>query len=176
MRKLVLSVPVLVLVATAWFASAALAQQAVTVPLAEQNESGVSGTATLTDLGNSHVQVTIQVTPGGNANMPAHIHTGACPNPGAVIHPLTNVVDGRSTTVVQGSLDQIAASGQAINLHKSPQEIPNYAACGDLLGVAAGGAARAGGLDPTVLVAAFVLLGTLLLVGGGLLLRRPARI
>ncbi len=172
MRKLIFVGPVAALAVALWLASAAFAQQTtLTVPLGEQNGSGVSGTATLTDLGGS-VRVDIAVSPGGNANMPAHIHTGACPNPGAVKFPLSNVVDGRSTTVVQGSFAEVAATGQAVNLHKSPQEIPNYTACGDIPFRAAAGSARAGGLDPTMVVGGLVLVGTVLLLGGGVLRRR----
>lgn len=117
------------------------AQQSVTIALSPQNDSGQSGTAVLTSEGaGTKVVITLSNAPGPH---PAHIHTGSCPNPGAVVYPLTPVTNGRSETVVAASLSDILRAPHAINVHKSPQEIPVYTACGNVTAAASSGTAAA---------------------------------
>ncbi|MCL4509047.1 MAG: hypothetical protein M1296_05940, partial [Chloroflexi bacterium] len=63
-------------VLTATVVGGVFAAQSVTVPIAAQNNSGISGTATLTAMG-SQTQVVLSLTgePAGGSE-PAHIHTG----------------------------------------------------------------------------------------------------
>jgi hypothetical protein len=107
----------------------------VTVELAEQNDSGQSGTATLTADGDSTTRVVIELENGTPEAQPAHVHPGSCadldPEPK---HGLTNVVDGRSETTVQAPLSELAGAGLAINVHKSAAEVQTYVACGDIGG------------------------------------------
>ncbi len=106
----------------------------VTVQLTALNNSGQTGTAVLSDNGNdtTHVVVTIAGEPAG-ATEPMHIHTGQCgPTLGPVAFPLTNVVDGKSTTDVNKGLDDLEAGGFAINGHKSAAEIATYVFCGNI--------------------------------------------
>jgi hypothetical protein len=106
------------------------AQESVTINLTEQNDSGQSGTAVLTpDGAGTKVVITLENAPGPH---PAHIHVGSCPTPGAVVFPLTSVVDGKSETTVAATIADIMKSPHAINIHKSPQEIPVYTACGNI--------------------------------------------
>src|SRR3954451_14997719 len=115
------------------------AQQSVTIALSPQNNSGQSGTAVLTSEGTgTKVVITLSNAPGPH---PAHIHTGSCPDPGAVVYPLTSVTNGRSETVVAASLSDILRAPHAINIHKSPQEIPVYTSCGNVTAAAAPAAA-----------------------------------
>lgn len=111
------------------------AEEGVTVELDELNDSGVSGTATLTEVGENQTKVVIDVT-GATGDHPAHIHTGTCddlnPNP---LFPLNNVdADGKSETTVDVGLAELTGGGFAINLHKSQQEIGVYVACGNIGG------------------------------------------
>jgi hypothetical protein len=79
--------------------------------------------------------VTLAMTGGAFPEpQPAHIHLGACPSPGAVSYPLTDVVDGMSVTTLSVSWEDLLATGepQAINIHKSMAEASTYTACGDL--------------------------------------------
>ena len=106
-------------------------QSAVT--LSQQNESGETGAATLVEE-NGQVVVTLsmlgfpQDTP-----QPAHIHVGVCPDVGAVMYPLTNVVNGESTTTLEVTLAQLESElPLGINVHKSAAEASVYTACGDL--------------------------------------------
>lgn len=105
----------------------------MTVPLAQENKSGESGTATLKE---ANGQVTVTITLTGYAKdvaQPAHIHAGSCPGVGAVKYPLTSVVNGKSTTVLQVTLDQLKAQlPLAVNVHKSAKEASVYTACGPL--------------------------------------------
>jgi len=118
-------------------AGAAAQSSSVTVPLATQNGSGVSGTATLTAVGNQ-TQVVINVTgePAGGSE-PEHIHVGSCPGVGAVKYPLASVVNGTATTTVNVALSALQTGGFAINLHKSAAEISVYIACGNIPAAAA---------------------------------------
>jgi hypothetical protein len=103
------------------------------VTLRTLNSSGVSGMATLTDLGNSRTRVQIAVSPAGNPDMPAHIHPGTCedltPQPR---FPLENVRDGQSVTEVPASLDELARGDVAINIHHSNDDMATYTACGEI--------------------------------------------
>lgn len=125
----------------------AAAQGKVTIQLNTQNNSGESGTATLTPMGNQ-TQVVLNITgaPAG-VPQPAHIHTGTCANLGGVKYPLTNVVDGKSTTMVNVKLSDIQTGSFAINVHKSAPEIAVYVACGDI--PAASASANAGAATPS---------------------------
>lgn len=109
------------------------AADSATVKLSPQNNSGESGTATLTKQGDKQTKVVLSVT-GASGSQPVHIHKGTCaqldPKPA---FPLSPVTDGKSETVVDASLDDLA-KGYAINGHKSPQEIKTYVFCGDIKG------------------------------------------
>ena len=140
-RGPLVSLVALALVSVGLLPDTAAAQQAVTVQLAQQNNSGMTGTATLTPMGNqTQVVIQVQNAPGPH---PAHIHTGQCPTPGGVAFPLTAISNGRSETMVSAPLNQIQGAQHAINLHKSPQEIPVYTSCGDIPVVAAAAGAPA---------------------------------
>src|SRR5437764_4694404 len=116
-----------------WSTGLAAAQtMPVVINLAPQNNSGLSGTATLTDIGGGKTRVDLNVT-GPAGDYPAHIHMGTCANLNpAPQYPLTNVRNGQSTTDVDASLATIQQSPHAINLHKSAEDIATYVACGDI--------------------------------------------
>jgi hypothetical protein len=107
--------------------------KSVTVKLSAQNKSGESGTAKLTPAGDkTKVELNIKGAPKGVAQ-PAHIHEGTCakidPKPK---YPLTNVMDGKSTTEVPADIKTLRAGNLAINVHKSADEAKVYVACGDI--------------------------------------------
>ncbi len=135
-----------VLMASAGMAAALLVPMAVSaqtarpvvVQLQTQNNSGVAGTATLTDIGDGRTRVEVRVSPGGNQNMPAHIHEGTCANLNpAPRFPLQNVANGMSTSEVSTTIPMLLSGQFAINLHKSPQEASVYVACGNVVAGAA---------------------------------------
>jgi plastocyanin len=119
----------------------------------------VLGSAIIAGVGNTSAH-------GGEAH-PAHIHTGACPTPGDVVFPLSDVggppPDGTpistdiqgsqaaipvdfSDTTVQTALADILDGNHAIVVHESKDNIQNYIACGDIGGTVFGGADLAIGL------------------------------
>jgi hypothetical protein len=115
----------------------------VTVTLNQVDASNVSGTAVLTPYGN---QTTVDMTLTGAGilgNHPTHIHTGTCSNfdPNPLI-PLETVVlepldqTGKSVTTVDAALDQLESGDYVILIHKSPEELTNYLACGEIPRVA----------------------------------------
>lgn len=104
-----------------------------TFQLEELNDSGVTGTAVLTDLGDGSTRVVVDVDPAGHPAMPAHVHHGTCanlvPQP---LHWLDVVVDGASDTVLPISLADLLAGDLALNLHVSAADMGTYTACVDL--------------------------------------------
>lgn len=112
-------------------ASSVMAADSATVQLAPQNNSGESGTATLTKQGDKQTKVVLSVK-GASGTQPTHIHKGTCaqldPKPA---FPLSPVTDGKSETVVAASLDDLQ-KGYAINGHKSAQDLKTYVFCGDI--------------------------------------------
>ena len=105
----------------------------ITVSLSEQNDSGESGTATLTEIdGQVVVSLSMQGSP-EDVPQPAHIHTGSCPDVGSVSYPLSNVVNGESEMTLDVTLAQLESElPLAINVHKSIPESGVYTSCGDL--------------------------------------------
>jgi hypothetical protein len=114
--------------------------ETITIALAEYQDSGVSGWATLTAEGDG---VAVQMAVEGDqvtGDQPTHIHTGTCenfdPNP---TYPLTTIVldplsaDGVSqTSVPDVSLDELLSGDYVILVHKSTDELTNYFVCGDI--------------------------------------------
>lgn len=109
------------------------ADDRVTLEIAELNGSGVSGQVTLEAVDEATTLVSIDVEPAGHESMPAHVHAGSCdelvPQPR---YALENVADGRSSTQIPASLEELTAGGQALNLHRSNEEMDVYTACVDL--------------------------------------------
>ncbi|MBV9169444.1 MAG: LPXTG cell wall anchor domain-containing protein [Chloroflexi bacterium] len=106
----------------------------MTVHLDSQNNSGQTGTAVLTDLGDGRVRVDLRVEGGPpDAAQPAHIHDGTCanlnPTPTFSLQP---VVNGTSTTELAASLQQLESTAKALHVHKSAEELAVYVACADL--------------------------------------------
>jgi hypothetical protein len=146
----------------------------VTVKLDPLNNSGQSGTAVLSDLGNDQTKVVITITgePTG-ASEPVHIHNGQCgPTLGSVAFPLTNVVNGTSETTVNKGLDDLSSGQFAINGHKSSAELSVYVFCGNIPAVPQTTATTGGAPGNPVSLYLALLLGGAALVTGGALLRR----
>jgi hypothetical protein len=149
---------------------AAAQSQTLSLQMASQNNSGITGTATLTQMA-SGVRVEIRVTGAGSGPQPAHIHEGSCTqlNPTPQFS-LLNVTNGTSTTDVQTTIQALAATPHADHMHKSADELSVYVACAD---IAPGTLPRTGEAEaPNGLLS---LLSGLGLVGLGLVLWRQAR-
>ena len=133
MRKLYLLV--IMALALGLSSVAFAADDEVTIELNEQNDSGVSGSATLRDMGNGKTEVTLKLE-GATGGHPAHIHEGTCetlnPEPALALQSVDE--NGESTTEVDASLETIMSKQHAINVHKgaTPEEVKVYIACGDI--------------------------------------------
>lgn len=102
--------------------------------LSEQNNSGERGSVYITPISETQAKVSVEVTgaPAGT-DQPMHIHTGSCPNVGAVKYPLNNLVGGKSETVLNVTVEQLMAElPLGLNVHKSSGEANVYVACGNL--------------------------------------------
>ena len=131
MRIVLRVVPVLVLLAALIGAREGRAAGPVTVKLAPQNNSGESGTATLTEEGGkTKVAVSVTGQPAGVAQ-PMHIHKGTCdkldPKP---TYGLPSLINGKSEATVDVSLADLQKGGYAINGHKAAQAVSTYVYCG----------------------------------------------
>ena len=106
----------------------------VTVPIAQQSNSGQTGTATLTPTPDGKTQVVIALNGEPNAaSEPAHIHQGTCKNLNPKpAYPLNDVVAGKSTTIVNVPLATLQAGQFAINAHQSTTNLNVYVACGNI--------------------------------------------
>jgi Cu/Zn superoxide dismutase len=106
--------------------------KSVQVPIKAQNNSGENGTIKLTPMGDkTKVEISLRGAP--KAAQPAHVHEGTCaqmdPKPK---YPLSNVVNGKSSSEVPVSIDKLTDGSLAINVHKSGNDLKTYVACGDL--------------------------------------------
>ena len=114
--------------------SAQAAMTPMQFPLADQNNSGEHGTATLLQ-GVNGVIVKLRLSGGAEGvDQPAHIHKGTCakldPKP---TYGLTMVKNGSSqTTVPNTTLADLQKGDWAINVHKSAKEAAIYVACGNI--------------------------------------------
>ncbi|MBV9028609.1 MAG: hypothetical protein JO311_08330 [Candidatus Eremiobacteraeota bacterium] len=104
----------------------------MTVKLNAQNGSGENGSATLTDtMGGITVVISLSGAP--SSAQPAHVHDGTCGDLKGVAYALKDVVNGSSTTVLQGTtVAALTAKPYAINVHESASNLGKYVACGDV--------------------------------------------
>jgi hypothetical protein len=108
------------------------APSTLTVQLQPQNNSGESGTATLTQVGGD-VQVVIALKNAPATAQPAHVHFGVCSDLGGVAYALTSVTGGQSTTTIKGvTMAQMLSRPYGINVHESADDLQKYVACGDI--------------------------------------------
>lgn len=104
-----------------------------TITLSEQNDSGESGTATLSEVDGKVKVILKLIGAPKDITQLAHIHVGECPDVGAVKYPLTSPVNGVSETMLDATLAQLKAElPLGINVHKSAEEAKVYVSCGDL--------------------------------------------
>ena len=188
MKQFSMVLGLLALLALLTFAPAAAQQaspagsQSTTVQFNPQNNSGESGTATLTAQG-SQTHVVINLNGAPPSAQPAHIHQGTCANLNPKPqYPLNDVTNGKSDTTVNASLASLMNGNSAINVHKSAAEIQTYVACGN---IPAGTAGTMGQTAPQtghpqdqnaqlLLLMSLAVLGSLVLASGVLLRRRAA--
>ncbi|HYK53928.1 MAG TPA: hypothetical protein VEV38_10405 [Candidatus Eremiobacteraceae bacterium] len=104
----------------------------LSIKLVAQNGSKQTGWALLTAMGSkTKVVLSVSHTKGSE---PAHIHPGTCANLNPVPKiPLSDVVNGKSTTVIDATLASLETGHFAINVHAGPGPlIKKYVSCGNI--------------------------------------------
>jgi hypothetical protein len=117
--------------------AAAQSTQPVVIDLAEQNGSGISGTATLTPDGdNTTVKIEVNGPVGAN---PANILSGDCTtNDPTPVFSLTDVdANGVSETSVASTIADLTAAPHVIVLHASATNLGTIVSCGEIVETAA---------------------------------------
>lgn len=101
------------------------------IALDELSGSKQSGVAALVAQGDKTL-VVVNVTPGAaGVAQPIHIHNAPCGQDiGKVVHALTSLTDGKSTTTVNATLASLRTGAFVINGHKSAPEVGTYTTCG----------------------------------------------
>jgi hypothetical protein len=109
--------------------------EVVSLALDEQNGSGQSGTATLTEVSGA-IEVVLSLSAGTTQSEFVHIHTGQCGDTlGGVDFGLTSFVGGSgdSTSTVDTTLAHLQDGDHAINVHDLTDPGPPYTACGNIV-------------------------------------------
>lgn len=112
----------------------AMSGNVLNINMGAMNGSKEDGSASVSNKdGGVEVVVKLNNEPKG-IQQPVHIHKGTCKNLDPVPwKPLTNVVDGTSTTMVSGvTVAELKKGTYAINAHKSTNDLKTYVSCGDL--------------------------------------------
>ena len=116
------------------YSSGIYSSSGLLIRLNEENNSGQSGWAALSEKG-SDLEVILWITSGTLDTDLVHIHSGQCgPTLGGVVHSLTNFSSGAgtSTTLLPGvSLDGLLTGDFAINSH-STADASVYTTCGNI--------------------------------------------
>lgn len=108
-------------------------EDALTLDLQEQNDSGITGTVAFSPTSDGSVEVEIELEGSDGGPHPAHVHPGSCADlDPAPKWPLTNVVDGKSKTTIDVDLGELTAQEYAVNVHDSPENADLYVACADV--------------------------------------------
>ena len=109
------------------------ARDVVIVPIHQENDSGLSGTATLSAEGDkTNVVLDLKTSSPTSGPQPAHIHEGSCENlDPSPAYGLSGVKHGASSTTIDAKLAELLDGGYAVNVHKSATEQSRYVACGD---------------------------------------------
>ena len=107
----------------------------LTINLVDWSETGVTGTATLTDDGNvTQVDVSID-GPGIVGGHELHIHNGTCTTPGSATYTLNPIdADGNSSSSINLTLDQMTAGNYFINVHPDEENWDDWMVCGNITG------------------------------------------
>lgn len=105
----------------------------ITVKLVDWSETGVTGTAVLTDQGNtSRVVVSID-GPGVVGGHELHIHNGTCGNPGTATYTLNPIdANGNSTSTINLSVAQLTRGNYFINVHPDEENWDAWMVCGNI--------------------------------------------
>lgn len=101
--------------------------------LMQQNNSGQVGDVTLFRRGADRTLVVLRIEGAPHHPEPAHVHRGTCERLDPVpAYPLNNVVNGRSSTIVNAPIGKLLSGNYSVNVHASAANLKHYVACGHL--------------------------------------------
>ena len=105
----------------------------VTVVMSALNGSGEVGRVVLSDAGGK-TKVVVEISGGAiDIPQPSHIHMGESTTPGAILYPLSSVVNGKAETILDVSLETLGTKlPLAVMVHKSKEEIKTFVSGGNL--------------------------------------------
>ena len=105
----------------------------IIVAMGALSGSGETGKATLSDM-NGKTKAVVDIASGAvGVAQPSHIHMGSCKAPGAILYPLTAVINGKAETILDVSLETIGGKlPLLVMVHKSAAEAKVFVSCGDL--------------------------------------------
>ncbi|MCO5176434.1 MAG: LPXTG cell wall anchor domain-containing protein [Thermomicrobiales bacterium] len=175
MRRLGLLVGSALLALAIVFPVAAADGDQLEVPFTEQNDSGITGTATFVEQAGKTTVTVDLIGSATDVEQPSHIHVGTCDNLDPLpTYPLNNIVDGHSETVVDVTIATLLASPFAVNVHKSAEEIDTYVACAEIVASTSGQVMpnTGGGQNSDTLPIAAIAGLVLIALGGGLFVVR----
>lgn len=113
--------------------SSQIPETGISIVVNEQNNSGESGIATISEIEGKVVVNLRLVGLGFSAPQPSHLHLGTCGAPGEVVYSLTNVVNGQSQTTLDVDMETFSIKPPLIlNVHKSEAESDIYVSCGQV--------------------------------------------
>jgi hypothetical protein len=102
------------------------------VTLSAMNNSGQTGTAILTDLGNTTTQVAITTTGGTDTGVQSAVaRTGSCGSNGAIYAQLNNIQGRQSITTLQQALSSLKGGKYYIDVHSS-SSVDDIVSCGSI--------------------------------------------
>jgi len=102
------------------------------VSLRDLNGSGLNGSATVTRVTENTSRVEIEIDPPDSGG-PAFIYIGGCNDPEVTpVVPLSPLVNGRSSTVVELAFGELTAISYVIGIRRSATD-DTMAGCGELL-------------------------------------------
>ncbi len=109
--------------------------ESLTINLVDWSDTGVTGTATLTEDGSvTRVDITID-GPGVVGDHEVHIHNGTCTTPGTATYTLNPInANGSSSSSINLSLDQLTGGNYFINIHPDEENWDEWMVCGNITG------------------------------------------
>ncbi|MFZ2149840.1 MAG: thioredoxin family protein [Minisyncoccia bacterium] len=105
----------------------------IVVTLSALNASGQAGKATFSEMsGKTKVMVEVSGSVTG-VPQPSHIHVGEYSAPGAIVYPLSAVVNGKAETILDVSLETLGEKlPLTVMVHKSKDEVKTFVSGGNL--------------------------------------------
>lgn len=120
--------------------SASCAQRSLTIDMVSQNNSGQTGTATLSQEGDALVIDMVIKRANLPDGQPAHLHEGRCGEVGAARAPICGAMGtttrdagtvGCHMELTLFSLDSVRDGGWMLNVH-DPRDFGLYTSCGNI--------------------------------------------